>query len=218
MRKFSKIFAILLAIFMVISLTACGSITNFNDFASNAQQDAENMANDIKNELDKWGQMEGEIGDWLNGDTTTNAPENASGPYKVKRVVDGDTFIVDIDGKETKVRLIGVDTPESVATGDNAHKNCEEGKSASNFTKDTIEGKNVYIEYDIDPNDDYGRTLAYVYLQDGRMLNKLLLEMGYARLMTIQPNVKYVDEFTAIQKTARENQIGFWENFDQWQE
>ena len=213
MKHISKILAIILSIIMVVSLTACGSISNFGEFMDNAQ----NIANDIKDNVDKFEQMEDDLDNWLNGDTT-NTPEGMSGPYKVTKVIDGDTFMVDINGTETKVRLIGVDTPESVATDDNAYKNCEEGKTASNFTKDTIEGRKVYLEYDVDPDDDYGRTLAYVYLQDGRMLNEILLEYGYARLMTIQPNVKYVDNFTKIQTNARENQTGFWENFDQWQE
>ena len=74
------------------------------------------------------------------------------------------------------------------------------------------------IEYDVDKDDDYNRKLAYVYLEDGTMLNKLLLEKGYARMMTIQPNVKYVDDFKEIQKTARENKVGFWDGFETWQE
>jgi micrococcal nuclease len=127
-------------------------------------------------------------------------------------------MMVDIDGVETKVRLIGVDTPESVATGDNAYKNCEEGKTASNFTNSIVEGKYIYLEYDVDPDDNYGRTLAYVYMEDGQMLNKILLEKGYARMMTIQPNVKYVDYFVAIQREAQANGVGFWSNFEQWQE
>lgn len=130
--------------------------------------------------------------------------------YNVIRVVDGDTIIINKDGAETKVRLIGVDTPESVATGNNAYKNCEEGKIASEFTKDLLDGASVSLEYDVSPQDKYGRDLCYVYLEDGKMLNELLLEKGYARLMTVPPNVKYVEEFTIIQKTAQKMSEGFW--------
>lgn len=210
MKNISKILAVILAVLMILSLSACGSFTNFEDLASNAQKDAEQMTDDIINELEKWEQFEENIETKLDSNIKTN------GPYEVVRVVDGDTFIADVNGVETKFRLIGVDTPESVATGKNAYKNCEEGKEASNYTKSLIEGKSIMIEYDVDKDDDYNRKLAYVYLSDGTMLNKHLLEQGYARMMTVQPNVKYVDEFKAIQTTARENKVGFWKDFELW--
>lgn len=145
------------------------------------------------------------------------ATEESEGKtIKVKRVVDGDTFVIDNDGTEEKVRLIGVDTPESVATGKNAYKNCEEGKIASNYTEKLIENKEVKIVTDVSERDTYGRILAYVYLEDGRMLNKVLLRKGYARMMTIVPNVSHVEEFEKIQEKAKKNKVGFWENFDQW--
>lgn len=210
MKNISKILAVILAVLMILSLSACGPFTNSEDLASNAQKDAEQMADDIINELEKWEQFEEDVETKLDSDIKTN------GPYEVVRVVDGDTFIADVNGVETKFRLIGVDTPESVATGKNAYKNCEEGKEASNYTKSLIEGKSIMIEYDVDKDDDYNRKLAYVYLSDGTMLNKHLLEQGYARMMTVQPNVKYVDEFKAIQTTARENKVGFWKDFELW--
>ena len=212
MKNFTKLLAIFIAVMMVLSLSACTSFTDFADLASNAQKDAESMADNLMNEINKWEQYEEDIGNHLDSDVDVH------GPYNVVRVVDGDTFVANIDGVETKVRLIGVDTPESVATGKNAYKNCEEGKEASNYTKSLIENKSIMIEYDVDKDDNYNRVLAYVYLEDGTMLNKLLLEKGYARMMTIQPNVKYVDDFKEIQKNARENEVGFWKDFDVWQE
>ena len=136
----------------------------------------------------------------------------------VKRVVDGDTFIVDKNGSEIKVRLIGVDTPESVATGKNAYKNCEEGKTASKFTKKLINEKTIYLEYDVGTTDNYGRHLCYAYLEDGRMVNEILLKKGYARIITIQPNVKYADRFKDLQTDAINKKVGFWDGFEQWQE
>ena len=118
------------------------------------------------------------------------------GLYDVVRVVDGDTIIVNIDGEETKVRFIGVDTAESVHPDDS--KNNENGKEASQWTSDLLTGQQVYLEYDIDKTDDYGRTLAYVYLSDGRMVQEELLKAGMAELMTIQPNSKYADKFYEI--------------------
>lgn len=128
----------------------------------------------------------------------------------MKRVVDGDTIAVVKNDREVKVRLIGVDTPESVASGYNTYKNCKEGKLAANFTEEQLSGKTVYLEYDISPRDKYCRDLCYVYLENGKMFNEILLEKGYARTMTIQPNVKYADKFLKVQQKAEENKVGFW--------
>ena len=129
------------------------------------------------------------------------------GEYKVVRVVDGDTFIIDYNGTEERVRLIGVDTPESVHPDES--KNTEDGIKMSNYTKDRLQGKIVKLELDVQERDKYGRILAYVYIDD-KMYNKELLELGYAKVATYPPNVKYVDDFTKIQKEARENKVGLW--------
>ena len=133
-----------------------------------------------------------------------------SGPYEVVRVVDGDTVIVDIDGEETRVRLIGIDTPESVA--DEAVKeNTEEGKEASAYTTTLLEENTVFLEYDQELTDEYGRTLCYVYLHDkSTMVNELLLKNGYARTMTIEPNTKYQERLAAAELAAKESKVGFW--------
>jgi len=129
------------------------------------------------------------------------------GPYKVTRVVDGDTIIVDVNGTKERIRLIGVDTPESVHP--DANKNTEYGKIASEYTKSILEGKSVYLEYDVEERDRYGRVLAYVYL-DGEMFNKTLLSEGHAVIATFPPNVKYVDDFVELQKIARAEGKGLW--------
>lgn len=109
----------------------------------------------------------------------------------VTYVIDGDTFMfVSQEGNEYKVRMIGIDTPESVHRDES--KNTEEGKIASAYTKEKLEGKEVTLELDVETEDQYGRLLAYVWVE-GAMFNKILLDEGYAMLMTIPPNVKYVD-------------------------
>lgn len=128
--------------------------------------------------------------------------------YKVSRVVDGDTIVVNINGKDEKVRLIGVDTPESVHP--NKNKNTEFGKVASNFTKNLLKGKSVKLEFDVQQRDKYGRLLAYVYIGD-KMVNKELLTAGMAKVATFPPNVKYVEEFKALEKTAQKAKVGIWE-------
>lgn len=128
-------------------------------------------------------------------DQATQTVRVASKLYTVTRVVDGDTIVVDIDGTAETVRLIGVDTPESVHP--DADKNTEAGVAASDYTKAALEGKEVELELDVQERDKYGRLLAYVYL-DGVMYNKTLLEEGVADIATYPPNVKYVDDFKAI--------------------
>ena len=73
-----------------------------------------------------------------------------------------------------------------------------------------LSGKNVKLVCDVDSLDQYGRTLAYVYLEDGTFVNADLMRNGYAMLMTIPPNVKFADEFLKLQKEARENNRGLW--------
>lgn len=135
------------------------------------------------------------------------------GPYDVVRVVDGDTIILSIDSKETKVRMIGIDTPESVHPDKN--KNSDEGIMVSDFTKKQLIDKSVYLEYDEDREDDYGRTLAYVYLDKNldNMYQNILLEKGYASVMIISPNVKYADHFRSIAAKAKKNKVGLWAYF-----
>ncbi|MBQ9891299.1 MAG: thermonuclease family protein [Firmicutes bacterium] len=133
------------------------------------------------------------------------------GPYKVEKVVDGDTFYIKMDGKSEKVRLIGIDAPESVAPSYSGKENTDEGKKASEYLEKLIKGKTVYLEYDLDTYDQYGRLLAYVYLSDEEtMVQEKILSEGYAQVMTVQPNVKYAEEFLKLQRKAREESRGFW--------
>ncbi len=149
----------------------------------------------------------------INSDTpvTSNIPAIQVNPsqttYKIVRIVDGDTLIIDYNGVEERVRLIGVDTPESVHP--DATKNNEFGVIASNFSKDYLESKEVSIELDVQERDKYGRILAYVYV-GGQMYNKILLQEGMAKVATYPPNVRYVDDFKALEKTARESNKGLW--------
>lgn len=129
------------------------------------------------------------------------------GPYQVVRTVDGDTIILDIDGTNERVRLIGIDTPESVHP--DPDKNVPYGIAASAFTKSILENNQVFIELDVQERDQYGRLLAYVYFDD-EMFNKVLLQEGHAVVATYPPNVKYVNEFTALQEKARKAGKGLW--------
>ena len=121
----------------------------------------------------------------------------------VKRVIDGDTIVLEYG---ERVRLIGVDTPETV------HPNKPVqyfGKEASKFTKDMVEGKNVRLEYDWQRKDRYGRTLAYVYLLDGIFVNAEIIKQGFGFAYTKYP-FKYMDEFKDYEKNARKAGKGLW--------
>jgi micrococcal nuclease len=87
--------------------------------------------------------------------------QDLDGPYDVVSVIDGDTIIVKSDGGDVHVRLIGIDTPESVAS-DGYKVNTPEGDKASEYTRNLLEGNSVYLEYDKEQTDSYQRTLAYV--------------------------------------------------------
>ncbi len=128
--------------------------------------------------------------------------------YDVVRVVDGDTIVVNIEGENTKIRLIGVNTPESVHS--DSKKNTPEGVIASDYVKDLLEGKQVYIEYDKEKLDQYKRTLAYVYTEDKELVNLKLIELGYGECMFYSPNTKYKKMFDEAMEKAQKNNVGFW--------
>jgi micrococcal nuclease len=119
------------------------------------------------------------------------------------RVVDGDTIV--LDGDE-KVRLIGVDTPE---TKDPRKPVQAFGQEAYEFTKGLVEGKKVRLEYDQQRIDKYGRTLAYVYLDDGTFVNAQIILQGYGHAYTVFP-FKYMENFRNYERMARERGMGLW--------
>lgn len=139
-------------------------------------------------------------------------PENVV-EATVTRVVDGDTFVVDIDGEEERLRLIGVDCPESVHPDES--RNTEAGVIASEYSKEHIPaGELVYLEYGEDPRDDYDRLLAYMYMDKelSQMYNEQLLAAGMAKVMTIEPNDKYASLFSEIEMKARHDEVGIWKD------
>lgn len=133
---------------------------------------------------------------------------SAQETYRCIRVVDGDTIIVEIDGKKERVRLIGVDTPETV----HPNKPVEHyGKEASAFTRKLTEGEMVRLEYDDDSQrrDRYGRLLAYVYLPDGTFLNAEIIKQGYGFAYTRFP-FEYMEQFRQYEREARDAGVGLW--------
>jgi micrococcal nuclease len=125
----------------------------------------------------------------------------AAGEATVLRVVDGDTAVLSTIGRS---RFIGVDTPEVFG-----HRECF-GAQASAFAKHTLGGRRVRYEIGVEPRDRYGRALVYVWLQDGRFLNELLVARGYARTLAIAPNVRYAGRFARRAREARAARRGLW--------
>jgi micrococcal nuclease len=142
--------------------------------------------------------------------SATKAASAASpGRATVDRVIDGDTLIADVNGKSTRVRLIGMDTPETV----DPKKPVEcFGPQASSYTKSLLpKGTPIQLDYDSERKDVYGRTLAYVYRRrDGMFINAQLVEQGYAFTLTIPPNTKHSQQFTQLLSQARQRDLGLW--------
>lgn len=139
-----------------------------------------------------------------------SVPEEASrrSPAEVTHVVDGDTLDVRFqDGTEERIRLLLVDTPETV---DPRRPVQPFGPEASAFAKETLLGRSVEVELDVSERDRYGRLLAYIWI-DGELFNELLIDAGLARVAYVfEPNVKYVDRLRAAQDDARKREAGIW--------
>lgn len=132
--------------------------------------------------------------------------------YRVVRVADGDTITIERDGKKVSVRMVGVDTPETVhpdKTRNNprTRSGCH-GKQASDYTK-ALQGRRVRLEHDRQATDKYGRELAYVY--DGRRLVNLdLLAQGLARENGYGHRYQHETRFEAAQAEAKAARRGLW--------
>jgi micrococcal nuclease len=127
----------------------------------------------------------------------------------MSHVVDGDTIDVTIDGAVERIRLIGIDTPETKKP--NTPVQCF-GPEATAFTKSLLPVDTaLHLERDVVARDDYGRMLAYVYLAaDGAFVNMEIIRHGYARPLTIAPNDAHADDFAAASQAARDDNIGLW--------
>ena len=129
--------------------------------------------------------------------------------YKVKSVVDGDTFwVYDGTPKGLKVRLIGINSPETRNTGRTQVEYF--GKEASAFAQNLLLNKRVRLEFDVEKYDRYKRTLAYAYLESGAMVNALVVKEGYAQVATYPPNVRYQGMFQKLEREARSARRGLW--------
>ncbi len=130
----------------------------------------------------------------------------ASAAAVVTRVVDGDTVEARFDGEVEDVRLIGIDTPESVEPG--APVECF-GPEASDFTRRLLEGRDVHLVFGVERRDRYGRLLAYAYLGD-RFVNAIIVRRGLARTLTIPPNDRHAARLRRLELEAAGAGRGLW--------
>jgi len=139
----------------------------------------------------------------------------------LERIVDGDTIIVQLNHQRERVRLIGIDTPESTVNerarrvsrkyNEDLESMVAQGLRAKAFVVDLIRpGDELRLETDVRSRDDYQRILAYVYLHDGRMLNEILVSEGFAYPLTVPPNVRHAKRFTKLFGEARRSKRGLW--------
>ena len=129
--------------------------------------------------------------------------------YLVTKVIDGDTLEVERNNIKEKVRLIGINTPETV---DPRRKVECFGREASDYAKKTLSGQSIHLVFDSsqDQRDKYGRLLAYIYLSDNSLFNLQMISAGYAYEYTYKIPYLHQAEFKSAQATAKTNKLGLW--------
>lgn len=136
-------------------------------------------------------------------------PSAPIGIATVERVVDGDTVILDINGQSERVRLIGLDTPESVTP--NMPQQCFGAEAAQALSEILPPGTEVRIERDVEARDRFDRLLLYLYRQqDALFINQWLIEQGFAESVSYPPNVAFQSEFDRVRNQARATGTGLW--------
>jgi micrococcal nuclease len=139
----------------------------------------------------------------------TGAARPAAGDAVVEKVVDGDTIDVAIGDREERVRLLGIDTPETHP--DDGPPECF-GPEAAAFTASLLPpGSAIRLERDVVGRDHYGRLLAHVYRRtDGLLVNEAILRGGYAQPLTIEPNEAMAERYVAATIAAERDGLGLW--------
>lgn len=181
------------------------------------EKDTSELAKDVTEFfIDKTAEIAKKVAEDDPKSNTPSARQDGLEKMQLVSVTDGDTIIaLGEDGFEYRIRLIGIDTPESVNSDES--KNNKYGDMASIYTKELLRDvSDIYIETDEELYDKYNRLLAYVWLRDdssdiNNMVNAIIAKNGYCRQMSIKPNTKYSSELGSLVESAKRNHIGLWE-------
>ena len=126
--------------------------------------------------------------------------------YRVAFVYDGDTILLQ-DG--TKIRYLGIDTPEIDPENGNDEPYSRDARDSN---RKLVDGKTVTLEYDQQRKDRYKRTLAYVFIEGGEMVNALMVKSGLAYVLSCRPNLRYRSYLINVQRQAIQERLGIWKN------
>ena len=137
---------------------------------------------------------------------------SANQSIKLLKIYDGDTILISLNGKQERIRFTGINTPEIAHP--RYHKIGEFfGKEAKNHLKRILKKHQIIrLEFDVNKRDKYQRLLAYIFLDNGKMLNELMVEDGYAYTYNFPPNIKYKNLFSKAETYAQFNHLGLWKN------
>jgi len=210
MKKLTKKIIIISVVVVVLLILFSGGSKNENTKSNQlasitTTQDQNDI--DIKPEIDEPKENEEKV---IQAEETQREQKSELDIYySVVKVVDGDTLSIDIDGQKQTLRLIGIDTPETVHPSKPVE--CF-GREASAKAKEILAGQSIRIEKDTTQGDldKYGRLLVYVFLKDGTNFNMMMIKQGFAYEYTYNLPYKYQQEFKLAEQTAREQKIGLW--------
>jgi len=134
-------------------------------------------------------------------------PSLADDSARIIRVIDGDTVEAEINGEFDRIRLLRINTPEMTDTRPDV---LELARASRLALERLVLNHVVTLEYDRVRRDKYGRILAHLHRADGLWVNREMVRLGFAEIMTIPPNVKHTDELLAAEREAREGKRGLW--------
>ncbi|MFB9974348.1 hypothetical protein FPQ10_10325 [Allobacillus sp. SKP2-8] len=182
--------------------------TNEESDSSSVNKQEENQQNNTENKNDSNTSNDESTNESTDSESDKSPSNEAKGTTAtVTRVVDGDTIEINLNGMIESVRLLLVDTPETVHPSLPVQKF---GPEASSFAKKMLSGKKVQVEYDGPKRDKYGRLLAYLWV-DGKNFNEMLLREGLARLAYVyDPPYTHMSSFTKAQSEAVNAKRGIW--------
>lgn len=132
-------------------------------------------------------------------------PPRGAPRARVVRTVDGDTIVLRLRGRRLRVRLIGLDAPETWARHD-----CYGAEASRALRRLTPPGSVVRVAGDREPYDRYGRRLFYVWTAQGRFVDEELVRLGFARALTIPPDTRHAARLRAAEAVARRSGAGLW--------